>query len=53
MIAQLQRDMVKIENDRSYTENTYDAQITANELDIKNAQASLRYAEESLKLLKA
>ncbi len=52
-IAQFQRDLAKIQSDMAYSRDTYDAQITSNALDIRSAEDALKYAEESLRLLKA
>lgn len=37
----------------AYSNDTYDSQITSNDLDIANANDALKYAQESLRLLKA
>lgn len=52
-IKQSERDLAKIQSDMLYSASTYDAQITSNDLDTANANDALKYAQESLRLLKA
>lgn len=52
-LAQAKRDLEKIQNDKEYSASTYDANITANDLDIESAKQSLAYTKESLRLLKS
>lgn len=51
--GQYQRDLVKLQSDMTYSANTYDAQLVSKDIDIKNTKDTLKYNEESLRLLKA
>lgn len=46
-------DLTKIQNDMTYSNDTYNAQIVSKDTDIENTKNTLRYNEESLRLMKA
>jgi len=51
-IEQAKRDLLKLQSDAIYSENTYNAQIVSQDMSIQDAKNALIYSEASLKLLK-
>ncbi|NCP77049.1 HlyD family efflux transporter periplasmic adaptor subunit [bacterium] len=52
-LEQAQRDLIKLQNDKIYSSDTYDSQIVSQDNSIRDANNSLKYAQASLDLLKA
>lgn len=51
--GQYQRDLAKLQSDMAYSASTYDAQLKSQDISIQDANNTLKYNEESLRLLKA
>jgi len=51
-LEQAQRDLIKLQNDKIYSSDTYDSQIVSQDNSIRDANNSLKYAQASLDLLK-
>lgn len=50
--GQLQRDLAKLGSDMEYSIATYEAKLVSQDISIQDAKNSLKYAEESYRLLK-
>jgi multidrug efflux pump subunit AcrA (membrane-fusion protein) len=49
---QLQRDLTKLRSDMEYSNDTYKAKLASQDISIQEAKNSLKYSEESYRLLK-